>query len=40
MQVWIQRPRPVWLFFVLWMVVPFALLFAVSALVRLAGLWP
>ena len=40
MQVWLQRPKPVWLFFVLWMVVPFALSIAVSALMRLVWLWP
>lgn len=38
MQVWLQRPKPVWLFFVLWMVVPFALAVPVSVLLRLAGL--
>ena len=33
-RVWIQRPRPVWLFFVLWMFVPLALSVAVAALWR------
>ena len=39
MRVWLQRPKPVWLFFLLWMVAPFALTFAVSALFRLVGLF-
>lgn len=38
MRLWIQRPRPVWLFFVLWMGVPMALFVLVSAGMRLAGL--
>jgi hypothetical protein len=33
MRVWVQRPKPVWLFFVLWMVVPVAL-FMLSPLFR------
>jgi hypothetical protein len=37
MQVWLQRPKPVWLFFVLWMVVPVALAAAVAALLLLVG---
>ena len=39
MRVWMRRPKPVWLFFVLWMVVPFALAAAVVALLRLVGLY-
>jgi hypothetical protein len=39
MRVWLERPKPVWLFVVLWMVVPFALAAAVSVLLRLVGLY-
>jgi hypothetical protein len=39
MRVWLKRPKPVWLFFLLSMVAPFALSFAVSALFGLAGLF-
>ena len=39
MRVWLQSPRPVWLFLVLWMLVPFALAAAVPVLLRLVGLY-
>ena len=38
MQVWLQRPKPVWLFFVLFVVPPFALVIAVWGLLRWIGL--
>ena len=38
MQVWLQRPKPVWLFFVLFVVPPFALGIAVSGLLGWIGL--
>ena len=36
---WTHRPRPVWLFFLLWMVVPFVLIILVSAALRAIGLY-
>lgn len=38
MQVWLQRPKPVWLFFALFAVPPFPLAIAVSGLLRWIGL--
>ena len=35
MRVWLQRPKPVWMFFVLWMGVPFVLFIAVGTALRL-----
>ena len=39
MRVWLQRPKPVWLFFVPWLVVPSALAAAVAALLGLVGFY-
>jgi hypothetical protein len=38
MRLWMHRPRPAWLFFVLWMGVPMLIFVLVGAGMRLIGL--
>ena len=38
LELWMHRPRPVWLFFILWMGVPVVLAMLVAAMLRMLGL--
>ena len=38
MRLWMHRPRPAWLFFVLWLIVPFVLFLLLGAALRAIGL--